>query len=318
MPHAGAALALYPATTAPGHVPRPYPGAPLLAYQVIVNGLLLGGLYACLAIGFSLIWGVMNLINLAHGSMMIMGAYVTWLIVNATGIDPFLTLPVAGAVVFVFAYAIQRILINQIIDGSVFMTLILTFGLNLVLINLHIVLFTADLRSVPVAYSGAGLQFGEVRVPYVRVAVFALAVALTVGLHVFLRATRIGQAIRAVAQHRRAAAVVGVDIKEIYAVTFAIGGFMAGAAGSLMAIVFSFSPVVGDGFTLKSFIVVILGGLGSVPGALLGGVVLGMIESVSMVVLAAGWKDAITFSLLVLILVLRPEGLLGRSTNGHR
>jgi branched-chain amino acid transport system permease protein len=289
----------------------------MLTAQVIVNGLLLGGLYACLAMGFSLIWGVMNLINLAHGSMMIMGAYVTWFVATRTGIDPFLTLPLAGAVVFVVAYAIQRCLINRIIDGSVFMTLILTFGVNLVLINLHIVLFTADIRSVPVPYSGAGLEIGGGRIPYVRMAVFALAIALTVGLHVFLQQSRIGRAIRAVAQHRRAAAVVGVDIKEIYALTFAIGGFMAGAAGALLAIVFSFSPVLGDGFTLKSFIVVILGGLGSVPGALLGGVVLGLIESTAMVTLAGGWRDAVAFSLLVLILVLRPQGLLGQPRHGY-
>lgn len=289
----------------------------MLTYQVIVNGLLLGGLYACIAVGFSLIWGVLNLINLAHGSMMIMGAYVTWLISTSTGVDPFLTLPIAAAVVFFFAYAVQRVLINRIIDGSAFMTLILTFGLNLVLINLHIALFTADLRSVPVPYSGAGLEINGVRIPYVRLAVFALALALTIGLHVFLTRSRIGQAIRAVAQHRRAAAVVGVDIKEIYAITFAIGGFVAGAAGSLMAIVFSFSPVIGDAFTLKSFVVVILGGLGSVPGALLGGVVLGMIESIAVVVLAGGWRDAVTFSLLVIILVLRPQGLLGRPVHGH-
>ena len=289
----------------------------MLFYQVLVNGLLLGGLYACIAIGFSLIWGVMNLINLAHGSMMIMGAYVTWLISTTTGIDPFLTLPAAGAVVGVFAYAVQRVLINRVIDGSMFMTLILTFGLNLVLINLHIALFTADLRSVPVAYSGAGLEIGGVRVPYVRLAVFTLALALTVGLHVFLSHSRIGRAIRAVAQHRHAAAVVGVDIKETYALTFAIGGVLAGAAGALLAIVFSFSPVIGDAFTLKSFVVVILGGLGGVPGALVGGIVLGLIESIAVVVLAGGWRDAVTFTLLVLILVLRPEGLLGRANHGR-
>lgn len=289
----------------------------MLLLQVVINGILLGGLYACLAIGFSLIWGVMNLINLAHGSMIILGAYVTWLIATTTGMDPFLTIPVSGAVLFVLAYLIQRFLINHVIEGSVFMTLILTFGLNLVLINLNLALFTADLRSVAVSYSGAGLQFGEIRVPFVRIAVFVLAVTLTVGLHVFLGRTRIGRAIRATAQHRRAASVVGVDVKEIYAITFAIGGFMAGAAGSLMAVVFSFSPVVGDGFTLKSFVVVVLGGLGSVPGALLGGTVLGVIESLATVVLDAGYKDAISFALLVLILVLRPHGLLGRPSLGN-
>ena len=209
----------------------------MLLAQAVINGILLGGLYACMAIGFSLTWGVMNLINLAHGSMIIVGAYVTWLIATTTGVDPFLTIPVAGGVVFALAYLLQRYLINHVIQGTVFMTLILTFGLNMVLVNLNIVLFTADLRSVPVAYGG--LDLGGIRIPYARILVFILAIALTLGLHLFLSRTRTGQAIRATAQNRRAAAAMGIDIQRIYALTFAIGGFMAGAAGSLMAVLFS-------------------------------------------------------------------------------
>lgn len=288
----------------------------MLFVQVIINGILLGGLYACMAMGFSIVWGVMNLINLAHGSMIILGAYVTWLIATTTGVDPFLTIPVAGAVLFVVGYLLQKHLINRVVQASVFMSLILTFGLDMVLINFNIALFTADLRSVPVSYSGLGLQFGEIRIPYVRIGVFLFAIALTLGLQLFLSRTKLGRAIRATAQDRHAASVLGVDTEHVYALTFAIGGFMAGAAGALMAVIFSFSPVVGDGFTLKSFVVVVLGGLGSVPGAIVGGTVLGVIESLAAVVLAPGYTDAISFAVLVLMLVLRPQGLLGRSSLG--
>lgn len=283
----------------------------MLLTQIVINGILLGGLYACMAIGFSLIWGVMNLINLAHGSMIILGAYITWLVSTTTGIDPFLTIPLAGAVVFVVAYLLQRCLINHVIRGTVFMTLILTFGLNMVFVNVNIALFTADLRAVPVAYGSLGLQFGEIRIPFTRLAVFVLAVALTLALHLFVTRSRVGQAIRATAQNRRAASVVGIDIKRIYALTFAIGGLMAGMAGSLFAVLFSFSPVVGDTLTLKSFVVVVLGGLGSVPGVLVGGIILGLIESIASVV-ASGFKDAISFGLLVVALVFSPHGLLGK------
>jgi branched-chain amino acid transport system permease protein len=288
----------------------------MLIVQVIINGILLGGLYACMAMGFSIVWGVMNLINLAHGSMIILGAYVTWLISSSTGIDPFLTIPVSGAVLFAVAYMLQAHLINRVVHASVFMTLILTFGLDMVLINFNVAVFTADLRSVPVPYSGLGLQFGEVRIPYVRIFVFLFAIALTLGLQLFLKRTKLGRAIRATAQNRRAASVMGIDIEHVYALTFAIGGFMAGAAGALMAVIFSFSPVVGDGFTLKSFVVVVLGGLGSIPGAIIGGTVLGVAESLGSVLLAPGYTDAISFTLLVIILVLRPHGLLGKSTFG--
>ena len=284
--------------------------------QILVNGVLLGGLYACMAMGFSLVWGVMNVINLAHGSMIILGAYITWLICSVTGIDPFFTIPVSGAVLFALGYPLQRYLINRTVQASIFMTLILTFGLDMVLINVNILVFTADIRSVPVPYSGAGLRIGEIRIPYVRIAVFTFAIVLTLALQWFLHRSKSGRAIRATAQNPRAASVLGIDTDHVYALTFAIGAAMAGAAGALMAVIFSFSPVVGDGFTLKSFVVVILGGLGSVPGAIVGGTVLGIVESLTTVLLSPGYKDAVSFAVLVVVLLVRPQGLMNRSTLG--
>ena len=283
----------------------------MLLMQVLVNGILLGGLYACMAIGFSVIWGVMNLINLAHGSMIVLGAYITYFITTQTGIDPFLTIPISGAGLFVLGFLLQKYLLNFVVHASVFMTLILTFGLDMVMINVNLALFTADIRSITTSYAGLGFQIGEIRLPYTRLGVFILALALTFALYLFMQRTRIGRAIRATAQNVRAARVLGIDTKRIYAVTFGIGACMAGAAGSLMAVVYAFSPVVGASFTMKSFVIVVLGGLGSMKGAIVAGIILGVAENLVSGLLDPGYSDATGFILLVLILVLRPRGLFG-------
>jgi len=284
----------------------------VLFLQVLINGVLLGGVYGCSAIGFSVIWGVMNLINLAHGSMIILGAYITYLIHSATGVDPFLTIPISGLALFLLGFYVQKYLINLVIGGSVFMTLILTFGLEMVLINTNILLFTADLRSVTPSYAGLGWELGSVRIPYTRVAVFAFALGLTLILSLLMNRTRLGNAIKATSFDRVASGLVGVDIYKAYSITFGIGACMAGMAGSLMSMMYSFSPVIGGTFTMKAFVVVVLGGLGSIPGAIVGGLILGIAENFASVLLDAGYKDAISFILLVAILVLRPRGILGK------
>ena len=284
----------------------------MLLVQILINGILLGGLYACMAIGFSLIWGVMNLINLAHGSMIVLGAYITYLITTHTGIDPFLTLPAAGAVLFVLGYALQKHLINRVVQASIFMTLILTFGLDMVMINVNLALFTADIRSITPSYANLAFQMGSIRVPYTRLGVFVLALALTGALYVFLKHTKIGRAIQATSQDVRAARVVGIETERIYAITFGVGACMAGLAGSLVAVIYTFSPVVGNSFTMKSFVIVVLGGLGSIPGAIFAGLFLGVAENLVSGLLDPGYTDAVSFALLVLVLVLRPKGFLGR------
>ena len=284
----------------------------MLVLQVIANGVLLGGLYACMAIGFSIVWGVMNLINLAHGSMIVLGAYITFLVTTRTGVDPFLTIPLSGAVLFAFGWLLQRYLINPIVRASTFMTLIFTFGLDMVMVNVNLALFTADLRSVAVPYSSWGVGLGSVSVTVPRLLVFGVAVLLTLGLDVFLNRTRLGNAIKATSFDREAASLAGIEISRIYALTFAIGASMAGIAGSLLAVVYPFSPVTGDTLTMKSFVVVVLGGLGSVPGAILGGIALGTIENLAALLLDPGYRDAIGFGLLICVLLLRPRGLLGK------
>lgn len=284
----------------------------MLFLQVLINGILLGGVYGCAAMGFSVIWGVMNIINLAHGSMIILGAYITYLITSTTGLDPFFTIPISGLALFLLGFALQKYLINLVIGGSVFMTLILTFGLDMALININLILFTADLRSVSTSYAGLGWELGSVRIPYTRLAVFAFALGLTFILSLFMNRTKLGKSIQATSFDRDAAGLVGVDIKRVYSITFGIGACMAGMAGSLISMIYSFSPVLGDTFTMKAFVVVVLGGLGSIPGAIVGGLILGLVENFASVLLEPGYKDAISFFLLVAILVLRPRGILGK------
>ena len=284
----------------------------MLVLQLLINGILVGALYTCLALGFSIIWGVMNLINLAHGTFIMLGAYIAFLLFTFAGIDPFLAIPVSAATLFAAGYLLQRGVINLVIRGSVFLTLILTFGFDMLLVNVLLVVFTADTRSVTPAYSGVGLVYGDLVVPYIRIGVFAVALALTYLLHVFLTRTKLGNAVRATSFDREAAELVGVEVARIFPLTFGIGAAMAGAAGALVAMTYSISPVLGGAFTMKAFVVVVLGGLGSVPGAVLGGLTLGVVEHLSTLVVAPGYQEGIGFIVLLLVLVLRPSGFLGK------
>jgi branched-chain amino acid transport system permease protein len=264
-----------------------------------------------MAIFLSVIWGVTNLINLAHGSMIIVGAYITWALTTHTGIDPFLTLPVSAAGLFALGYALQRLVLNRVIRISLFMSLVFTFGLNMLLVNVNLQLFSADVRSITMPYSSLALDLGGIRLPYTRIGVCVLALALTGLLYLFMNRTRVGNAIRAVAQNERAAAALGVKRAHIYAVAFGIGAAFAGAAGTLTAALFSFSPVSGDGMTMKAFVIVLLGGLGSMSGVIAASMVLAIAENLVSALLAPGLRDAVSFFLLLALLVLRPRGLFG-------
>lgn len=288
----------------------------MLTLQIVLSGVLLGGLYACMAIGFSVIWGVTGLINLAHGALILIGAYITWWLHTRTGVDPFLTLPVSAAALFAFGWALQRWLLERVIRRSMFMTLVLTFGLNMVLVNILFELFSADVRAVTMPYASQALQIGPIRLPWTRVAVFGLALGLTLALHLWMNRSRTGNAIRAVAQNPRAAATLGIDARRVRAIAFGIGAGLAGAAGSLMAALYAFSPIVGDSFTLKAFVIVLLGGLGSMAGAIVAAMVLGIGENLVSGLGAPGLRDVVSFTLLLAVLMVRPRGLFGQRFGG--
>ena len=278
----------------------------------MVNGLLTGGLYALVAVGFSLVWGVMNVVNIAHAAYIMLGAYTSYWLFRLFNWDPFLSIPVSMAVLFALGYLIASVVLNRVIRFGLVMTLVLTFGIDLILQNAALMLWSADYRSVTPAYAGQGLAIGGVMVPYVRLAVFLLAVLFVVLFSLFLSKTRMGNAIQATALNPGAAELTGVRIERIYAMTYAIGAALAAAAGSMISVVYTIQPQVGNVFLTRAFVITVLGGLGSIPGALLGGVILGLAESFATVTVGVGWSEAVSFALLVLILIVRPQGLLGR------
>ncbi len=284
----------------------------MLIVQILVNGLVLGGLYACIAIGFSLVWGVLNVINILHGSFIVLGAYIAYCAYISLGIHPFVSVVIAGGALFILAYLIQITLINRVITEPVMTTLILTFGLGLVLDNAMIVGFKADYRKLNLAHPLGVLDIAGVVIPLDRLAAMALALLLTGLLYWVLSVSRVGRAIVAVRMDREAAALMGVDVKRIYALTFGLGGVMTGAAGSLLSTIFPFSPVNSFLYLGKAFVICVLGGLGSVSGAVVGGLALGVIESFSGLVFGPEQAMTVSFILLIILLRLRPTGLTGR------
>ena len=282
--------------------------------QLLVLGLLIGGVYVAVGVGFGLVWGVLNIVNLSHGALVVVGAYLTWKLFSAYGVDPFLSLPLDALLLFCIGYAMQRAVINRVIRAPLLFTFLLTFGLNLILINILLLLFQSDFRSVTPSYAGAGLAVGSLVLPYTRVGSLAVALALAGALGLLLNRTRTGLAIQAVGSDRDAAQLVGIDLRHTYALTFAIGAACAGVAGGLISLIQAITPTAGEPYTLQAFVVVILGGLGRVSATVVGGLLFGLIEVFAQSIPGSGsvYANAIAFGLLVLVLVTRPQGLMGR------
>ena len=281
--------------------------------QAVANGLLLGGIYALVALGFSLVWGVMNIINVAHGAFVMLGAYATYFLFTNFGLDPLIGGLGAFAVMFVLGYLLQTFILNLIVRAPIFNTLILTFGLNLLIVNLALIAFTGDFRSIVTDYSGDGLQLVGIILPYSRLAALGVALLASFLVFQFMDRTRIGNAIRATRMDLEAAELIGVRPGRIYALTFAIGAGLAGLAGALIVATAPITPVMGLTYTGKAFVVAALGGLGNMYGALLGGLVLGLAETVGAIYLGPGLQDAIGYIVLVAVLILRPQGIAGRA-----
>jgi branched-chain amino acid transport system permease protein len=272
----------------------------------------LGCLYACIAIGFSLVWGVLNVINLIHGSFIVLGSYLAWGLYQAPGISPWYVLLVAAPLFFVLGYLLQRLLLNRVIDAPVLVTLTLTFGLDLILNNAMIYFFKADYRKLTLSPPMGSVSLFDVVVPVDRLLATAFALALTGVLYLVLRRLRVGRAIVAVRLDRDAAVLMGVDVKSIYAIAFGLGAALAGCAGVLMALIFPISPLTSSTFLGKAFVVCVLGGLGSVSGALAGGLLLALVEGIGSASIGPSHATTLSFALLILFLIVRPQGLLGR------
>jgi branched-chain amino acid transport system permease protein len=285
----------------------------LFLAQILANGILLGGLYGLMALGMALVWGVLNIVNLAHGSFIMLGGYAVYYLFIFTGIDPFAALPLGMAAMFAFGFLVQRCIINYIVGSAMLNTLLITFGLDVAITYLAQLVFSADFRTINPPYAGSNVALVGVTVPLVRLGAFLIAFVLAGAVWWLLNATRLGRTIRATAQNLVAARLYGVNPRTIYPVTFGIGAALAGAAGGLYGMVSQLTPYIGAELTAKSFVIAIIGGLDNPFRVVLGGCVIGIAEAFGAVYLGSTYTDVISFGLLVLILVIRPAHSLRAS-----
>ena len=283
--------------------------------QHLINGLLQGSILALVGLGFSLVWGILNIINLAHSAFIMLAAFFTFYRWAGLGVDPFVTLPLTVGTLFVAGYLLQRYVINLVMGASILTTFLLTFGFESLLVNLALRFFSADTRQSRPPYANASFTIGPLYVPYTQLAALVVVLVITYLLYLFLDHTRTGSSIRAVGQDRVAARLMGIDIGRTYALTYGIGAALAAASGTLLSTTSGFSPGSFGALNVLAFSVVVLGGLGSIQGALLGGLVFGLVNEFGGTYLLQQ-RDVIIFAILILVLVVRPTGLLGRE--GYR
>ncbi|MBV0924538.1 branched-chain amino acid ABC transporter permease [Halomicroarcula limicola] len=294
----------------------------MAATQFVVNGLLVGALFAGIAVGFALIWGVVDIINLAHGEMVMLGGYTSyWTLTLITGNaegSPLLflaTIPVAIGAMFVVGYALQRVLVSRVIGTDIFLTLLVTFGASIAIQQLALQAWSANPRAIQVSFANPSLTIAGIVVPKMKLVAFVGAIVLTAALYLFLQRTRTGRAIRAVSQNPEAAALVGIDVERTRAITFGVSSAIAGGIGAFVATILNIQPQMGLIYTLKSFVIVVFGGVGSIPGALVGGLLLGSVEELVAGFISTRWTLAVSFSLLIVLLVVKPKGLFGEGVS---
>jgi len=277
----------------------------------LVTGLLTGLIYGLMALGLSVVFGVMRIVNFAHGEMAVVAMYAAWAAFRFLGLDPLLSLlPIAG-LMFCAGYLLQRGLIQPFVSRPDYMQFILLISVALILTNGALLIFGPEAHGLQVDYAFDSYEIGPLLIDKVRLLSAIAALVLTGLLLAFFRFTLTGKAIRAAADNRTGAQVIGLDIKKLYAITFGIGAACLGAAGTLMSLLVDVMPRVGPELTLLSFVIVIVGGLGSMAGALAGGVLIGVAEALAGTLLEPSLKSMFSYGLLVLILLLRPQGLLG-------
>jgi branched-chain amino acid transport system permease protein len=287
---------------------------PTLIGQGLLSGFLFGGVYSLMAVGLTLIFGVMRVVNFAHGDMMVWGMYLAWLLASRAGIDPYVGFVVCAAALFVLGAAVQRGLVDRIVDAPHEMQILLMLGVALVLENAALVAFGPDPTRVRSPLSQSTLWLGPIFVDLARLLTFGLAMALTAALWLFLSRTDLGRTMRAAADNPYGARVIGADVRRVYASAFGVGAACVGAAGALVSPILPFQPTSGLGLSVTSFNIVIIGGMGSLPGAFAGGILVSVAESMGAVFLSPSMKELVSFGLLIAILLFRPAGLFGKTT----
>ena len=282
---------------------------PAMVGQVVVSGILAGALYSIVALGLALIFGVMRVINIAHGTILTLGAYTTFWWFHLLGVNPYVSLLASMPLMFLLGVLLQRTMVARVVDAPELSSLLLTFGISIALVNVAQLAFTSDLRSVE--FLTGSFLVGPIALSKSRLIAFAFAVAITLLAFWFLQKTKLGKAIRATSQSREVAMVCGINVERIHLFAFGMASALAAAGGSLVAVMVAIQPEMGQVYTFKSFLVIVLGGAGNYPGALLGGMLLGLVEQLSSLFLTAQVSEAVAYLLLVLVLLFRPTGLLG-------
>ena len=283
-----------------------------LVANVVVAGVLTGLVYGLMALGLSVIFGVVRVVNFAHGEMMTVAMYATTVLFAGLGLDPFLCIVPVALAFFVFGYALQRGLINRFITRPEHSQFMLLVAVAVIMSNALLMIFGPSARSVQVDYQLESFEIGGILVDKARLYAALAAVATAAGLFAFFRTTLVGKAIRACADNHLGALVVGLDVKKLYALTFGLGTVCVAVAGCAMVVLVDVTPPLGPAYTLLAFVIVIVGGLGSMPGALLGGVLIGVSEALAGLLVAPSAKGMFSFGLLILVLLFRPQGLLGK------
>jgi branched-chain amino acid transport system permease protein len=281
--------------------------------QLIINGLLLGGMYALISIGLTLIFGVLEIINFAHGEFLMLAMYASFWLFQLYGIDPYVSMLIILPLFFFVGVAVQKVTIQPILNAPPLNQIFMTVGLSMVLQNVALFIWTADYRTVKTAYSGLTLKTTGLLISFPRLVAFLLAMGLIAALLIFLRKTYTGKAIRALAQERKAAMLMGINVYRTYQIAFGIGIACVGAAGAMLIPVYFVFPSVGSLFVLIAFVVVILGGYNSLTGSLVGGLIIGVVEAFSGFFISPHLKEAIYFVIFILILLFKPTGLFGRA-----
>ncbi|SOE52378.1 High-affinity branched-chain amino acid transport system permease protein LivH (TC 3.A.1.4.1) [plant metagenome] len=286
-----------------------------LLIQGLLNGLILGALYGLVGLGLNIIYGVLRVVNFAHGEFLVLGAYFAWVLLSVFGINPFVALPLAFISFFILGYGLYFLLVPRMAksDDPETSSLLLMFGVSISLGAAMLLCFEADARTLDVAVEPVFLSFGEIILPTIRLIALGIALLLVAALTFFLYRTQVGKALRAIIMNRDAVSIVGINAKRLSAVAFGLGIGLAAATGVIIGMVFpSFSPFMGNDYTLIGFVVIVLGGLGHPIGALVGALLYGITEQVAVVYMNPSMATALGFLLMVAMIFIRPSGLLGQ------
>lgn len=279
--------------------------------QLVVNGLLLGGAYAIISIGLTLIFGVVRVVNFAHGELLMVGMYATYLLAAHLGWHPYVSIVPVALLLFGLGALMQRAIIQPLLEADGHIQIFATVGVSTALMNLALLVFGADVLSTSVQVGTGTLLLGNITVGIGPLITLLVALALVAGMHLFMTRTYLGRAFRAVAQHRNAAALMGVNVNAIYVIAFAIGASFVGVAAALLMPQYPVFPTIGTYFVLTAFVIVVLGGMGSLTGALFGSLIIGLVDSLAGYYVAPDLKEVVYFAIFILILVFRPTGLFG-------